>query len=264
MKNIIVYQDQMASTHALIYLLEERYKDHDVEVIQANGQDVRAHKYPNDDTVAFFLPGTPSGSSAYREQMQQDGFDYLKERVKKGMHFFGICAGAYLAAEDFSYKFLQTGEHRKVHSPLGIMEGRADGPIIEMVHADRFKEHSGMSAVSIEFNTLAGDMDETYVFYSTGPELKVSDTAKGHYEVLARFNEAAGAPVAALRRHDFGGTINLSSFPFEFGDEEYVDYIDQGRILPKSFYEEMDKLKPHQPARLRFCDVFLSPIDLSL
>jgi hypothetical protein len=68
MKNIIVYQDAMASTQALIYFLNERYKGDNVEIIQANGADVRAHKYPNDDTLAFFLPGTPSGSSAYRDQ----------------------------------------------------------------------------------------------------------------------------------------------------------------------------------------------------
>jgi glutamine amidotransferase-like uncharacterized protein len=264
MKNIIVYQDAMASTQALIYFLNERYKGDNIEIIQANGADVRAHKYPNDDTLAFFLPGTPSGSSAYRDQLQQDGFDYLKNRISQGMHFFGICAGAYLAVEDFSYKFLQTGERRKVKSPLAVIEGRADGPIIEMVHPDRFGAHSGMSAVSIAFNNLAGNAEESRVFYSTGPELKPNLNAQGCYQVLARFNGAAGAPICALRRTDLAGQVTVSSFPFEYGDQEYIDYIDAGRVLPQSFYDELDKVKPHQAARLRFCDVFLRPIDLSL
>lgn len=263
-KNIIVYQDKMASTHGLLYLLNERYKHKSVQIIQANGDDVRSGKYPNNDTIAFFLPGTPSGSSAYRQQLQQDGFDKIKAAIKSGMHFYGICAGAYLAAEDFSYKFLQTGEHRKIHSPLGVIEGRADGPIIEMVHEDRFEGNLGMSAVHIAFNTVSGQDDETFVFYSTGPEIKVNHAASGDYDVLARFNDIANAPIAALRRNDYGGTVNVSSFPFEFGDQEYINYIDKNRNLPQSFYDEVDKLKPYQPARLRFCDRFLEPIDKEL
>jgi glutamine amidotransferase-like uncharacterized protein len=264
MKNIIVYQDLMASTQALIHLLNKRYASDNVEIIQANGEGVRQKKYPNKDSIAFFLPGTPGGSSAYREQLQQEGFDYITAQIKSGMHFFGICAGAYLAAEDFSYKFLMTGEHRAVHSPLGIIEGRADGPIIEMVHADRFAEHSGMSAVKIEFNALSGAAEHSVVFYSTGPKLSLNDQHKGEYSVLARFADAADRPIAALRRHDLGGQVTISSFPFEFGDEEYINYIDPNHMLPKSFYSEMDKIRPHQPARERFCDVFLRPIELSL
>ncbi|MCS5596559.1 MAG: BPL-N domain-containing protein [Alphaproteobacteria bacterium] len=264
MKNIIVYQDLMASTQALLHMLKRRYAAYDVEIIQAGGEDVRAQKYPNKDTLAFFMPGTPSGSSAYREQLQQDGFDYLVECVKGGVDFYGICAGAYLAADKFSYKFLQTGELRKIDSPLAIIEGRADGPIIDLVHPDRFSAHSGMSAVSIEFNTLAGDKDRTKVFYSTGPVLTVSPKAQGDYQVLARFNEAARQPIVALRRLDLGGTVNVSAFPFEYGDQEYINYIDPQRYLPQSFYDEMDKIAEYQDARHRFCDVFLAPIDNKL
>ena len=264
MKNIVVYQDIMASTQALLHMLKRRYAHQGVAIIQADGEDVRAHKYPNKDTIAFFMPGTPSGSSAYREQLQQDGFDYLVSCVKGGVDFYGICAGAYLAAEKFSYKFLQTGELRKINSPLAILEGRADGPIIELVHPDRFAAHSGMSAVKIAFNNVSGKADETKVFYSTGPALSVSPKAKGQYEVLARFNEAAGVPIVALRRLDLGGTVNVSAFPFEYGDQEYINYIDPQRFLPQSFYDEMEKLALYQDARLRFCDVFLAPIDTKL
>ncbi len=266
-KNIAVYADGFASVYMLRDILMRTFAHVDVDVVFVKHDQVARGEFPNNNTILFILPGTPKGSSLYREQLGQKGFTLIRQHIERGMHYHGYCAGAYLAATEFGYFDQITGEQREIVTPLPLVEGRAEGPV--PYYAERTNQidrESGYAMARIAFTNAASLPDMAKIFYSAGPALTLYKDAEGQYETLARFLDVPEQPIAALRRTDLGlGTATLISFAPEIIELE-PKYI---RPTHNPIYGESHKLLHKEMAsgidnRKRFFVTALAPVYATL
>lgn len=263
---IVVYADGHSSTYLLMQRLKESFGK------AANVIQVKAHHILNQDipknTIRFILPGTPQGSSSYRDQLGQRGFSLIRRWNEQGMDYEGHCAGAYLAMAEFSYLY-DSGELREMITDLPLAEGRAYGPALQYTKKERTAgRYNGYSLALIDFTNAAGTPDTAGMLYSSGPLLELYPHAEGDYDILGRFKDLPGQPIAALRRNDIGrGTATLISFPPEMGviaAKENPGNDDPFRVsqLGQDFF---DTFQPWNDSRRRFWnDVVVAPTLLRL
>ncbi len=176
------------------------------------GSDVRSGILA--DQQLFISPG--GGASTQSKALGEDGNEILRQFVRAGGGYIGICAGAYWAA--------QNNPH-----PLGIVAARMPSP----------KWDRGRAELKIELTPAGqeffGETERDFIMhYANGPVL-FPDTACGlpPFEVLAYFRaESAenGTPVGlqidtpAIIRAQYGAgrVVLFSPHPEESGLERWV------------------------------------------
>ncbi|MEZ5979308.1 MAG: BPL-N domain-containing protein [Planctomycetota bacterium] len=145
--------------------LLESYGDFVVRRVCAS--DLRAGVLEQFDVVIF--PGGSASSQA--ASIREDGREAVREFVESGGGYLGICAGAYLAANNYEWS-------------LGIL----DADVVDREHWAR-----GTGDVAIEFSglgatTLSTGTREAEIHYANGPIFARSrDREIPNYRVLAWF-----------------------------------------------------------------------------
>lgn len=117
-QKIVIYADGHASTYSLLQALQETFANQPVDIVEVHKKDFDEENCLDINTIAFILPGTPGGSSAYRDQLGSDGFGQIYDYVCAGGCYLGICAGGYLAFREFEYFDKHTGKLRQISSQL--------------------------------------------------------------------------------------------------------------------------------------------------
>ena len=261
-KKIVVYADGLATIHDLCHSLRETFAGQDIDIVPVTRQDFfGSHDLFDDSTLCFALPGTPGGSSAYREQLGPDGFARIDGYVRRGGCYLGICAGGYLATREFEYEYKDSGELRQVSSPLPFFEGRAVGPIHDLVDMRETKNPwANYSVARVAFTNAAGEADEGWACYSCGPAFFIDEDKNDSHAILARYSDVAGAPAAVVSRRIGRGRAIGSSLVAEIGGERMFQQIN-----PKSqWYEHaldfVNRLFDKEQSRQRIWDMLVHEI----
>jgi glutamine amidotransferase-like uncharacterized protein len=257
-QHIAVYADGQAAIYLLRLRLKETFGKAAIDIMEVKQAQILSGEYPNKNTLAFILPGTPGGSSSYRDQLGQHGFSAIRRAIDKGTTFYGFCAGAYLAASEFKYYNKYTEQKREIASLLPLMEGIAEGPIEDYVDFhEKENPWADYAMAKIDFTNAAGEADIAGIYYSCGPTLKLYDNAVGDYDVLARFRDVAGQPIAAIRRNDLGlGKAILVSFPAEVGNVQSA-YVNLRHSHAAHGLRLIKQLHPWEDSRRRFWDILM-------
>jgi len=230
-RKIAVLIEDGATAGYLISELQKTFKRASISTI--NCEDIKNNN-ALDSADLLFIPGVQRASATYRNGLGLAGGNAIKEWIRQGGTAVGLCHGAYLLTEKFQYADKFSGVTRLIHSPCGVFEGMAYGPISD--YTDRqnldnpFIDHH---VAKLQFN----DASFGAACYAHGPFLKIDPKSNSNdYSVIARFADIRDNPVAiASRKYGKGKAIFCSVVPEVMGAE--MGSTDERFISRVPFYE---------------------------
>ena len=167
----------------------------------------------NEDLQKYSFILFPGGDWwKYRRRLSISGMRNIREYIKEGGNYLGICGGAYFAADGISWHGWENEPRKNFHSRgLGIFPGKADGPLEEF-SPDYFEFDCGVNLSELQFITN-GLPEAIEYLYSFGPGLIPDD----------------GQPVTVIGKSD-GNNIVITAN--EYGN---------GKVFLTSLHPEDDK-----------------------
>lgn len=167
------------------------------------------------DFDVLIMPG--GSGSLQAKKLEEAGCKVVKDFVRDGGGYVGICAGAYLASAQYSWS-------------LGIVNAK----VWDRSHWARGTGPVSLSLSSTGCDLLKSDKDKLECYYGQGPLLVPhNDPELPGYEVLATYEtEIAkkGAPVGAMvgthaiirTMYDEGRVICFSPHPEKSGGPNFI------------------------------------------
>ena len=180
---VALYDDVGAAGKGIPRVTEILGKQNDIKVTRVNGKDIAGGVLKDFDVVVF----TGGSGHAEADAVGEKGRDEVRQFVRNGGGYVGICAGAYLACSGFSWgvgvlnaktvsqKWRRgEGEVQIEATPLGketigITEGKrgiryANGPIIKPDNREELPAYEPLAYFRTEFaenGSPAGAMVDT-------------------------------------------------------------------------------------------------------
>lgn len=157
----------------------------------------------------------PGGADLYFcEKLNGRGNDIIRDFVKDGGSYFGICAGAYYACTALNWNDGDIDGKRE----LGFVDAIATGPVIEWIEDDDINK-SWYKDAKITFN------EETFpVLYNGGCLFK---NVKGDIDVIATYTDIHNDNAAIIETSHGKGKVILAS--------PHIEKF--GKSLADSFYK---------------------------
>tara|TARA_R110002126_G_scaffold17798_2_gene68889 strand:- start:63818 stop:64645 length:828 start_codon:yes stop_codon:yes gene_type:complete len=171
-KNIIyIYQDAGVSPHALSQAMHTFQTvlppSYAVKTIDAQG--VIKNDWSR-DAALFVMPG--GADTPYTQKLNGAGNQQIKNYVRHGGSYLGLCAGAYYAAS--SIEFDKNGPLEVLGTrELAFFDGKAIGPVLSTY--DYTTESSARAA---QINLTLSNPKTTTVYYNGGGYFEHADTFK--------------------------------------------------------------------------------------
>lgn len=206
---ILVYDDDgTADTGDLKRCLRAYFEPLKIETASVRGEDVLYKDALNDEILAFFLPG--GAATPYMQKLKTLGNQKIRDYVSAGGIYFGICAGAYYAAEKISFENDVPELALEQHCGLDLIKARAVGTLKKDFGLAPYGKPTPANAAVVKV-IWREDAGEHGVFYHGGPKFEDVRDA----EVLAVYKDAAGQPPAILQRSYGKGLVIVSGVHFE-------------------------------------------------
>jgi len=168
-KNIRIglYVDEGSSTKGIESFINNLSPIENIEITKLVFQEILDNDLSRFDIIAF----TGGSGSKQAVSLGKDGLAKVKNYIKDGGKYLGICAGAYLATTGFDWS-------------LGVIN-------VETVSQDEWKRGEGLVKVTLTnegrelFPSFPGSFE---IEYRNGPILKKSNiNSLGDYTVLALY-----------------------------------------------------------------------------
>jgi len=182
---------------------------------------VNADYINNRGLYSFSILCIPGGNMyQYGQNISLIGKESIKNFIRNGGGYIGICGGAYFASE----KVIWQGEQLPM-TPLGIFPGTAEGPIKEIVPSRDY----GMCKVNIVNSThpiTQSEPDSAWMLYYWGPALmpneNVTITILGKYDI-------GNLPTMLAFEYDLGRVFLIGTHPEieEGSDRDGVDFANK-------------------------------------
>ncbi len=193
-----IYSDRGAY-HLGLIASQRFFQSHGITYTPLYREDLKRKETYEKISILYF-PGGWSGY--YSQDLQGKAAKLIREFVKKGGRYLGVCAGAYFASEKIIW------EGKVYHPPLGIYRGVAIGPIRALAPWPLY--------------TVAKVLylgKEIEAFYYGGPYFQGPGAILGEYVV----NRKPAVVLAVYGK----GMLLLSGLHFEYqltGDEDGVKF----------------------------------------
>lgn len=217
---ILIYQDYGCSDVSMLEGgLRSYFEPRGCSVGFADAAGIIKDNVLNDTVLAFFMPG--GAGTPFRRKLAVLGNDKIREYVKNGGMYYGICAGAYYACTQNVFE--KDIPELSIVSACGLdlVEGRAVGTLYKELGIRPYAKNAASSA-AVDVIWQKDEARHT-VHYHGGPYFDV-EAATG-CEVLARYDIDGQAP-AVIKRQYGNGNVILSGVHFE----------DKGEILLKAIH----------------------------
>lgn len=202
---VYIYKDagtgkdsQVQTVSTLKEILPRKYK-----IIQINAEKVILNMWPM-DAALFIMPG--GADLPYVKKLRGRGNQNIKNYVKNGGAYLGICAGSYYGAGHVEFdkggKLEVTGKRE-----LAFFHGKAVGPALAKYS---YIDNSGARAAKIKLKLE--DIKEATVYYNGGGYFEKADNYK-NVAILGYYQNHLPAIVYI----PFGkGKVVLSGVHFEY------------------------------------------------
>lgn len=253
---ILIYSQPPASTGSLQPSLKQAFNGDGLALRPVNAADIKAGALRSDHAKLFVLPGIVGEVSAYTDQLRPDALKEIRDFVERGQVMLTICAGTYFISRKTVYD-PPWGHPRGRLSAAPLFNAVARGPVAphgRQPHpSSRF---SDVTVVPVSYKTLDGQWKEGGVCYGNGAALYPDNDRCPDTEILARYRQAAGTPVAMLRHRLGKGAIYMSGILPEIAYQKI-------RINSPGFQSVrtlMDDLKPHEAERQQLWDGLVTRI----
>jgi biotin--protein ligase len=210
---IYLYQDQGVSDESVKHTISAFRKLLKKEVVTINATEVKEGLWTK-DAILFIIPG--GADLPYTTKLNGQGNQVIKNYVKKGGSYLGICAGSYYGASEV--EFDKKGPLEIVGKrELSFFKGKVVGPILAPYD---YKSLSGSRAATI--NTILPTVTKTVVFYNGGGFFEKA-AADPKTKVIATYENTL--PAIVLIKYGQGKVL-LSGVHFEY-DPLLLDVKDQ-------------------------------------
>ncbi len=145
------------STHALENMFQ--WMDYSVTLVDA--------EYINkEDLDNFKILCIPGGDMyQYAQDISAGGKENIRNFIRDGGGYIGICGGAYFASEEVIWRGSQL-----LMTPLGIFQGTAEGPIDEIAPYPDY-EMCKVNIVDSTHPITESEPDSVWILYYWGPVL---------------------------------------------------------------------------------------------
>ena len=186
------------------------------------------------DTDLFILPG--GRDLPYVSDLQGRALQNIREFIKSGGSYLGLCAGAYFSSESVSF---EAGTSYEVTGPreLKLFRGIAEGSVYPGFN---YKSKIGVvSAPIISCGRMAQVFTESFAYFNGGCHFICSDSYR-EYETLAEYKDFPNRK--AIVQVEIGkGKVVLSGVHPEYD----VKYLEQGSYS-KQTWDTMEKNNSQQ------------------
>lgn len=155
------------------------------------------------DADIFVVPG--GEDEDYQHSLGKLGCQKIREFVKSGGRYIGICAGAYFGATRIEFA---KGTEMEIigERDLAFFVGTATGPILKPYS---YEDDSGACATEI----ILKNAQRIYIYYNGGCTF-IPDPVDSEFEVIGQYSEKDNMP--AILKCKFGkGEALLSGVHFE-------------------------------------------------
>ena len=245
LRNIFVYADTMTATGSLIPSLQQAFDAAEYTIHRITGKDVANGVLRKTPSGIFILPGIIGEISPYSDQLPLSSLHEISDFVGRNNNvMMTLCAGSYFISRQTVY-VPDHGAAKGRHSLAPMFNGVARGPVPGYGRAStdncRFDD---VIAVPVRFKDEHGTWDSAKICYGNGPALYPDDAGHPDVEILARFADIPGEPVAILRQSFGAGSIYMSCVVPDIA----YQHIEAERGH-ESARQLMNELKEHEPGR---------------
>ena len=171
----------------------------------------------------FSILCVPGGNMyQYAQDISPAGIEKIRDFIRNGGGYIGICGGAYFASETVVWQ----GSQLPMAS-LGLFSGRAEGPINEICPYPNYT----MCQVNIADSThpiTQSEPDSSWMLYYWGPMLVPDTNADANMTVLGRYNNTNQPAMLALN-YGLGKVFLVGTHPEieEDSQRDGVDFADE-------------------------------------
>ncbi|RKY73778.1 hypothetical protein DRQ00_12205 [candidate division KSB1 bacterium] len=183
---------------------------------------IKAEYINNQSLDNFNILCIPGGDMyQYARDIYSGGKGKIKNVIRNGGGYIGICGGAYFASEKVVWQ-----ENQLPMTPLGLFQGTAKGPINEIVPYPEY----GMCKLSIVDSShpiTQSEPDSAWMLYYWGPELIPNkDTSVA---ILGRYDKGNKDPAIIAFEYGLGRVFIIGTHPEfeEDSDRDGVDFADE-------------------------------------
>lgn len=246
---ILIYRDYgCADVSSLYGELASYFREKGISVDFTDAAEIKSGVL-NREVKAFFLGG--GAGTPYMRKLAGEGNKRIRNYVRNGGVYFGICAGAYYACRDIVFEHDVPALRIENGCGLNLAEGRAVGTL--------YKEYgllpyalTSFSAKVVQIRFCGG---ETYpALYHGGPFFDGTDG-----EVLAVYD--LPEPKAAVITKAFGrGKVILSGVHFEDGAQTLARGLHDLRCDIRAAQKNADDMAAGEPRRREFFDTMMKLI----
>jgi glutamine amidotransferase-like uncharacterized protein len=193
------------------------------------------------------LPGVASEESPYRGTIDGAVKDSLFSALEGGMGMLLSCAAAYHFCDIIHYN---SPAQRKTNlQGLSLFEGQAYGPVDgEFPVIDPEDSFSDTRVLRVHFNDRAGRAVTTGVCYGNGPAYYPTPAEEGVLDVIARYADVIGNPVAVAGKAVGKGFVVMTGVLPEIALEDMRLAPGQEKKFPR-VTRLRDALAPHEAGR---------------
>lgn len=203
-KEILILSEGAVTISSLVLSLKDSFNAQNYDIRTINAKELKAKKTLNKNVYALILPGVQDSHDSYRNALDKKASRLIQKYIKNGGNLLGLCAGAYLSTEEFSYSDIDLGTIKTVKPHLKLFEGKAYGPIKQYTpDKDNFKNPAlNNFVVKLDINTSPPISKESVSCYSLGPYIEIPKNAllSQEYKVIARYKDVPGKPIAIVSR----------------------------------------------------------------
>lgn len=250
-KKIGILCDQRAHTSTAEITARLRQDFPDAPLLRLKAEDFFSFLLFGGQHDLAILPGITTEDCLYDELLEGETgkkalYDFVAD---KGGTMMTICAGSYYISEHTFYE-TPWGIHKQRGNTTPLFQAAAYGPVPQCaVPPGRNGQSEACTMTRIDYIDATGHEATAKVAYGNGPfmHLPLRLITKAQTEVLARYADIPGHPVAAALRHLGKGRVLWLGILPHIGA---IDLPVQGRSGLQADF--INALKQHEPQRAAF------------
>lgn len=237
---IYVYNDSGVSEECYIQtvqMLVQYNKSHETDfLIQTIDAEGVIKGLWCDNALLFIMPG--GADCPYCEKLNGEGNSVIKNYVKNGGSYLGICAGSYYGTSFI--EFDKEGPYEVIGPrELQFFSGKGIGPLVPY----DYRDNSGARAAPVQVVINGNESWDINIYYNGGPHFENSpNTNTSEVEVIGNYKFPSLPSWQAILKIKYGkGKVLLSGVHFEYNPDNMDSDDPYCKIIIPLLEETNDK-----------------------
>lgn len=242
---IFIYNDYIHNNYEVEKFFIEKFPN--AEVKQCDSRDIINGRL--DQSVDCFV--FPGGADLFHvEKLNGAGNAAIKNYVKNGGRYIGICGGAYFAsaALEFAKNWPNVDEISGTRE-LNLIDTIATGPIQDYCDMGQAMPAAYDSVCQLEYSPPNGDSRKITGHYSGGPYFHFNKADSIDCEIIARYADITESPAAIIHKQLQQGQVLLIGPHLEYPPHRLMDmsYAHNNSLARRQKIAEA--ITPHEDGR---------------